>query len=264
MFSHQAGRSGWRAWCKSGARPANVPANPDKAYKDGGWQGWDHWLGSTHAQDHLPFDEALAVARPLSLDNTSEWELWCRSGSRPANLPSSPDRAYKGGGWQGWPHWLGTATATATTAGATACAGTGATKRASGRPTPSAQFLSFEEGLAFVRSLQLSSEAAWHIWCKSGARPPNLPANPGHIYKHTGWRGWGHWLAPSASATAKPSRAPTPGKQKKSVKPFRVLFFLISLGPPHVRPMGPHEANVRIAKRNRIDHRSRIIVPPPF
>mgnify|MGYP002809878061 CR=1 FL=1 len=62
----QAGMSGekeWRAWCKNGMRPAGIPANPHRTYKDAGWQGWGHWLGtgttSTRAMKFLPFEEAL-------------------------------------------------------------------------------------------------------------------------------------------------------------------------------------------------------------
>ena len=36
----------WETWSKSGARPANIPSNPSKAYKDRGWQGWGHFLGT--------------------------------------------------------------------------------------------------------------------------------------------------------------------------------------------------------------------------
>ena len=30
----------WEVWSKEGTRPPNVPAHPESAYKDGGWQGW--------------------------------------------------------------------------------------------------------------------------------------------------------------------------------------------------------------------------------
>ena len=36
----------WREWSKEGTRPPNMPSNPDTTYKDGGWQGWGHWLGT--------------------------------------------------------------------------------------------------------------------------------------------------------------------------------------------------------------------------
>ena len=42
----EKGENGWRAWSKSGARPSNIPANPEKIYKHEGWQGHADWLGA--------------------------------------------------------------------------------------------------------------------------------------------------------------------------------------------------------------------------
>ena len=39
------GQKDWEAWSKSGARPASLPARPDRAYEHRGWQGWAHWFG---------------------------------------------------------------------------------------------------------------------------------------------------------------------------------------------------------------------------
>ena len=39
----------WRAWSKSGARPANMPSNPHRTYKHDEWQGYGHWLGTGNA-----------------------------------------------------------------------------------------------------------------------------------------------------------------------------------------------------------------------
>ena len=36
----------WKAWCKSGERPANIPCCPEKVYTHEGWQGYGHWLGT--------------------------------------------------------------------------------------------------------------------------------------------------------------------------------------------------------------------------
>ena len=35
----------WRAYCKSGERPINIPTDPAKIYKDHGWAGFPDWLG---------------------------------------------------------------------------------------------------------------------------------------------------------------------------------------------------------------------------
>ena len=69
----------WREWCKSGARPANMPANPRQYYKHEGWQGLGHWLSCNHVtRQFLSFEDALAVARSLGLNSSREWVAWCK------------------------------------------------------------------------------------------------------------------------------------------------------------------------------------------
>ena len=40
----------------------------------------------------------------------------------------------------------------------------------------------FKAARAFVRKLKLKSQKEWTEWCKSGMRPPNIPANPYKVY----------------------------------------------------------------------------------
>ena len=98
----------WRAWCKNGMRPANVPSAPDKVYTHDGWQGWGHWLGTNNIKTKLflPFEEAVLMARDLRLVGVKEWRAWCKSGVRPVNVPANPDKVYVHDGWLGWEHWL--------------------------------------------------------------------------------------------------------------------------------------------------------------
>ena len=189
-------------------RPGNVPADPHKVYKDHGWQGWGHWLGTgnqvggQHAGQFLPFAEALRVARSLGLANQFEWRVWSKEGLRPGNVPADPAKVYRDHGWQGWSHWLGTG---------------------SQRPRAT-QFLEFGEALRVARALRLNTSSEWRAWCRSGARPANVPACPDQFYVHTGWLGWEQWLyhanldpAPvpavdsSSRKRAAPGRANTPG-----------------------------------------------------
>ena len=168
-----------RRRCQVGVRPTNVPSAPDRTYRGAGWQGWGHWLGSGNVanKEFLPFDEALAIARSLRLASRKAWLLWCKAGTRPGNVPSAPERTYKHAGWQGWGHWL------------------------SSSNLKTKQFLPFEEALAMARALQLGSKEGWKLWCKSGARPTNMPSDPGRIYKNAGWENWGHWLNSSNLTT---------------------------------------------------------------
>ena len=165
----------WHAWSKEGRRPANVPSHPNQVYKDHGWQGWGHWLGTGNqsSKEFLPFEEALAVAQtlgPAGMSGSREWKAWCKAGMRPAGVPSDPAKVYKDGGWQGWGHWLG--------------AGNLRKKR----------FLPFDQALVVARSLGLASQKDWYAWSKSGGRPVNVPSAPNATYKNKGWKNWQHWL----------------------------------------------------------------------
>ena len=165
----------WKDWAKTGVRPANIPTNPDRTYKHDGWQGYGHWLGTgtVAVKDHqfLPFKKALLYARTLKLKTQKEWEV-CKSGARPVNMPAGPHRTYKHDGWQGYGHWLGTGNVGA----------------------KDLKFLPFKKALLYARSLKLESEKDWRVWCKSGARPINIPSTPARTYRHDGWQGCGHWL----------------------------------------------------------------------
>ena len=199
-----ASQKEWKAWSKEGMCPPNVPSNPHRTYKDGGWQGWGHWLGTdsqsskTKHQQFLPFAKALAVAQSLNLANDFEWQQWCTEGMCPPNVPSNPHRTYKGGGWQGWGHWLGTGNQS--------------------NKAKREQFLPFDECLRVARSLRLVSSTEWKLWCRSGARPANVPACPEKVYVHDGWWGWGHFLChanldTAASVGMVPSSPPPASKR---------------------------------------------------
>jgi hypothetical protein len=104
------GERGWREWGKSGQRPADIPADPSVIYRDDGWVSWPDWLGSEGrvlAKDMLPFAVGLAYSRKLKLKTQKEWFAWSKSGQRPSNIPSSPDKTYRDDGWISYPDWLG-------------------------------------------------------------------------------------------------------------------------------------------------------------
>lgn len=170
----------WHVWSKEGLRPPNVPSAPYKVYKNNGWQGWGHWLGTGNVvgslpkEDFLPFTEALAIARSLGLASHKEWCAWCKSGMRPSNVPAFPNPIYKDHGWQGWGHWLGTGNI----------------------QNGAQQFLPFKEALIVVWSIGLTKHKEWRAWCKEGMRPPNVPSQPEKVYKNKGWKNWKHWLTP--------------------------------------------------------------------
>jgi hypothetical protein len=101
------GKKEWIAWSKSGQRPSNIPGSPQQTYRDDGWISWPDWLGNGKRYDMLPFAVGRAYARKLKLKTQKEWEAWSKSGQRPSNIPSSPDKTYRNDGWISFPDWLG-------------------------------------------------------------------------------------------------------------------------------------------------------------
>ena len=55
------------------------------------------------------------------------------------------------------------------------------------------KFLAFTEAKEFVHRLRLKNQHEWNGYCKSGKKPPDIPANPARTYKKD-WKGIGDWL----------------------------------------------------------------------
>jgi hypothetical protein len=157
----------WLKYRKSDNKPDNIPSNPYSVYKNDGWLSWGDWLGTKNDfNGFLPFDDARNFARNLNLKPYDKWKKYCKSGNKPNNIPSSPDKVYKNKGWIDFGDWLGY----------------------------KKDFLSFEEARTFVRNLNLKSQKEWIEYCKLGNMLDNIPSNPQHTYKNKGWISWGDWL----------------------------------------------------------------------
>jgi chorismate-pyruvate lyase len=100
----------WWAYAKSGKKPHDIPASPGGVYADAGWVSWGDWLGTGRRApgDWRPFKAARAFVRGLKLKNQMEWIVYAKSGKKPDDIPSSPEKAYADAGWVSWGDWLGT------------------------------------------------------------------------------------------------------------------------------------------------------------
>src|SRR5262249_5407091 len=146
----------WRDYCKSGNKPQDIPAAPDRIYA-GDWVGWGDWFGTgtiaSFLRKYRSFEKARAFVRDLKLKSQPEWREYCKSGEKPVDIPAKPHRSYAEAGWVGYGDWLGT--------------GTIASRLR--------QFRSFAEARHFVHGLGLKSEAEWRKYCKSGEKPDDIP-----------------------------------------------------------------------------------------
>jgi hypothetical protein len=60
----------------------------------------------------------------------------------------------------------------------------------------------FAAAREFARALRLRSQAEWREYCRSGARPDDVPADPYHAYVDEGWQGWPDFLGSRARIPA--------------------------------------------------------------
>jgi len=143
-----------------------------------------------------PFEEAREFARGLGLTNTSEWYAWTKSDERPADIPSSPNKAYRGK-WEGWGDWLGT-----------------------GRRRLSDEWRPFEEAREDAWRLGLRNKKEWNEWTKSEQRPSDIPIAPNIVYTDE-WRGWPDWLGTDKQRTFEEAREFVHGLGLRSEKEWR-------------------------------------------
>ena len=121
---------------------------------------------SSKAPPWLSFEAARALVRALALKSGKAWHDYSKSGKRPANIPSAPDRTYRDKGWVSMPDWLGYQG-----------------PDVAGTRMPRGEALSFDAARAFVRALKLSSQREWCEYSKSGKRPANIPSAPDRTYR---------------------------------------------------------------------------------
>jgi superfamily II DNA or RNA helicase len=111
----------WFLFCKGEltgikSKPANIPFDPQRIYKDEGWINWGDWLGtgtvSTQARSFMAFTEARGFVHKLNLASASEWFTYCKGQiagkpKKPDTIPTYPAETYKDKGWRGMRDWLG-------------------------------------------------------------------------------------------------------------------------------------------------------------
>jgi len=164
--------------------PFNIPKAPQLIYKNLGWISWGNWLGTNKVSDWkknwLPYSEAEKIIHDYKIKSEKEWRVFCKSGLKPDNIPSTPASAYKNKGWESMGKWLGTNYVTGK-------------KR---------EYLIYVEAKKFVHTLNLRSETEWRIYCKSGEKPVNIPTKPDRFFKKE-WQSWGVWLGTDSIANSK-------------------------------------------------------------
>jgi superfamily II DNA or RNA helicase len=166
----------WKKLSKSKSLPLDIPATPDRIYKDKGWKDWADWLDSDAAlslkREFKKYVQARNFARSLGLKNGKEWVRYIKAHNLPNDIPKSPNGVYKDSGWIDWDDWLGTSNVRNT----------------------NRSFRSFKKARAYVRSLGLQNQMDWRRYIKTGSLPLDIPRSPYRVYEDDGWISIQDWL----------------------------------------------------------------------
>lgn len=172
-FTKRDGTKGWRAYCKSGKKPDDIPAGPDQVYKNKGWVSFGDWLGTGVVAKQKPnwrsFTEARKFVHTLKLKDVEEWKKYYKSGKKPADIPTNPFTSYKKE-FVNYVDWLGT-----------------------DKKTSDRNFKSFEDAKKYVQKFGFKNIAEYRKWCENN-KPADIPYNPNRVYKNKGWISMGDWL----------------------------------------------------------------------
>jgi hypothetical protein len=181
----------WFDYCRSGAKPTDIPYSPRLTYAKAGWAGYGDWLGTGRAAPGTfrSFKLARNYVHRLGLKSKTQWEEYCASGKKPGDIPAAPQAVYAEAGWAGYGDWLKTGTVA----------------------THLRQYKSFKEARAYVHGLGLKSYAQWRAYCKSGKKPDDIPAHADRTYADAGWAGMSDWLG-TGSVVRRPTSI-QPGDQ---------------------------------------------------
>jgi hypothetical protein len=97
----------WKDYCKSGKKPSDVPDSPDRSYRNE-WKSWGDWFGTIAPSEieYRAFEEARKFVHSLRLKDRDEWYDYCKSGKKPEDIPSNPDKTY-GMEFGGYSDWIG-------------------------------------------------------------------------------------------------------------------------------------------------------------
>jgi hypothetical protein len=118
------------------------------------------------------FESAREFVQNLGLKNDNDWREYCKSGTRPNDIPANPNTTYKNKGYLNLGDWLGT----------------GNIKLGDIVYSP------FKEAREFVKNLKLKNYVEWKKYCKSNNLPNSIPRAPDQLYKNKGWTDWGDFL----------------------------------------------------------------------
>lgn len=146
------------------------------------------------------FSTCVAYVQKKHIKSVDGWYEFARSDKKPESVPIRPDLVYKGRGWQGWKHFLGS------------------------------KMYTYQEAKDVVASMNITNGVEWRA--KAGRlfpRPSRMPLCPDLVYR-TEWEGWTTFLGRETRKHnhAVPPTPPTPPIKGAGYRPFEEALKLVS------------------------------------
>lgn len=126
---------------------------------------FENFYISRKTKERLPFMQAREFVRNLGFKTWKQWMEYCKSGQKPANIPSSPQHVYVKE-WQGYADWLGTHV---------------------GRKKTVSDILPYEAAKKHIQQAGIENWPQFWEFIRSGKKPLNIPSSPSRSYKGKGW-----------------------------------------------------------------------------
>lgn len=121
----------------------------------------------------------MTFVQKQHIKSVEGWYEYARSPKKPESVPIRPDLVYKGRGWQGWKHFLGS------------------------------KMYSYEEAKAIVAKMNIQNGFVWKETVgRLFPRPSRMPLCPDLVYKAQ-WEGWTTFLGHEQKSIRHPG-PPTP------------------------------------------------------
>ena len=163
----------WFAFSASGNRPVDIPSNPHLAYPNE-FINISDFLGtkniSTNLMRYKNFKDARKFAISLNLKNRSEWIKFCKSGKKPADIPTNITRTYKKE-FKGMGDFLGTGNQAAHLR----------------------IYINYKDAKKKLKKMNIKSSMEFRELAKKKKIPKNIPSAPRAVYGKK-FKGWGDYL----------------------------------------------------------------------
>ena len=220
-----------KAW-KRGEFGSDIPAKPQKVYRDSGFISMPDFLGyKSKFQEWWSFEQARKFVRSLKLKSGKELVSYWQWGLLPREIPADPRAVYSNAGWISMNDFIGTKPTkfapykialkyvrslelSTHTAYYELVRSNKAAITLPMKPYNSyapdgfismddflgiensrmKSWMEYVEAQKFVSKLGISSMAEYHRKKRQGGIPDNIPRNPNKVYENKGWQSSGHWL----------------------------------------------------------------------